>query len=83
MRAALDRPQQQAEIDLVLGQRAARPALAPAAEGEHHRNEVLAGLDAEARERLRADLAAYHGHHAGPAGLCIRREYLAILGRRR
>ncbi|MGD9507535.1 MAG: class I SAM-dependent methyltransferase [Geminicoccaceae bacterium] len=45
--------------------------------------QVLAGLDAAGRERLRADLAAYHGHYAGPAGLCVRREYLAILGRRR
>ena len=44
--------------------------------------QVLAGLDAAGRERLRADLAAYHGHYAGPAGLCVRREYLAILGRR-
>lgn len=45
--------------------------------------QVLAGLDERGRASLRKELADYHGHHAGEAGLCVRREYLAILGRRR
>lgn len=44
---------------------------------------ILSDLDEIGRERLRAAVADYHRHYASEAGLCIRREYLAILGRRR
>jgi SAM-dependent methyltransferase len=45
--------------------------------------QLIDGLDPERRSALRKDLDAYHGHYATEAGLHVKREYVAILGRRR
>ena len=42
-RAALDRPKQQSEVDLVFSQGATRPSLAPSPEREDDGSEFLAG----------------------------------------
>ena len=45
--------------------------------------QVLENLDEHGRAELKAEVDAYHAHYASEAGLHVRREYLAVIGRRR
>ncbi len=40
-------------------------------------------LDERGRAALKADVDAYHGHYRVEAGLCVKREYLVVLGTRK
>jgi hypothetical protein len=40
-------------------------------------------LDQAAQDALKRDVDAYHEHYRVPAGLCVKREYLVTIGRRR
>ncbi len=40
-------------------------------------------LDAHGRAALKRDVDAYHAHYRKPAGLCVERKYLVVLGTRK
>ena len=45
--------------------------------------QLHSSLDFAGQEALKRDVDAYHDHYRVPAGLCVKREYLITIGRRR